>query len=62
MISELAVGLGMRLSEGTLRVGAEPRTHEKYPSWRSDLNRRPAVYETAALPLSYASTSMFSNN
>jgi hypothetical protein len=24
-------------------------------SWWSDLNRRPAVYETAALPLSYTS-------
>ena len=26
-----------------------------YFSWRRDLNPRPAVYKTAALPLSYAS-------
>ena len=28
-------------------------------SWRWDLNLRPAVYETAALPLSYASLLLF---
>ena len=30
-------------------------------SWRSDLNRRPAVYETAALPLSYTSANILVN-
>ena len=28
------------------------------PSQRSDSNRRPTVYETAALPLSYAGTEL----
>lgn len=33
-----------------------PKTFfQKTTSWRSDLNRRPAVYKTAALPLSYSS-------
>ena len=31
------------------------KTFERLLSWQRDLNPRPAVYKTAALPLSYAS-------
>jgi hypothetical protein len=37
--------------------GANPFKVREAPSQRSDSNRRPAVYETAALPLSYAGIS-----
>jgi hypothetical protein len=40
------------LQIGTVQPATTPQAHS---SWRSDLNQRPAVYETAALPLSYAS-------
>tara|TARA_B100000809_G_scaffold253816_1_gene290279 strand:- start:357 stop:557 length:201 start_codon:yes stop_codon:yes gene_type:complete len=42
---------------GTLfRVHANALNQQKW-SQRTDLNRRPAVYETAALPLSYVGAS-----
>ena len=37
-----------------LRLGSSPELSQGKPSQRSDSNRRPTVYETAALPLSYA--------
>ena len=39
-----------------VNVGQAPRLEvQQYWSWREELNLQPAVYKTAALPLSYAS-------
>ena len=43
------------LRRGPSTTPQRPLTEGPFRSWRRDLNPRPAVYKTAALPLSYAS-------
>jgi hypothetical protein len=46
-----AVWAAVQILEGTRRLNCQ----RKLWSWREELNLQPAVYKTAALPLSYAS-------